>query len=376
MSTSYVTKYTYAYFRCRIAGQVCSLQHGSAFTAARHTPSSLARNTSYCESATSIPFRTAIALPYNVHVTRIFRGMSTIQNVAILGADGNLGPSILNALAAAPFTVTVIKRATSTSPDNAYPSGVKVSRVPDDLPLDALTAALAGQDALIVTIKATQSDVQKRLADAAVQAGVKRFMPADFGSCDSSTQQAQDLVPLFKHKAELRAHVQDLAKKHPAFSWTSLVTGHFFDWSLPFIHVDLPGRKADVLGDGDSVCSMSTLSRIGEATVRVLQRPAETANQMLFVQSFCVTQNAVVSAFEKATGGGAWEVEKFPADQFREDMRARAANGDKEAVEHLVYYLGVVDGDWRKKDGFAMDMLGLKDEDVEAVVRDVVRKSS
>lgn len=97
---------------------------------------------------------------------------------------------------------------------------------------------------------------------------------------------------------------------------------------------------------------------------------------MLYVQSFCVSQNAIVTAFEKATSNDKWTVEKYDADDFREREKARASKGDAEAVEELVYYLGVVDGDWTKKKGFAMELLDLKDEDVEAVAKDVVARFS
>ncbi|KAI7002776.1 NmrA-like family protein [Hortaea werneckii] len=280
--------------------------------------------------------------------------MQPIKNVAILGADGKLGPAVLEALVSASFTVTVLKRESSKSSDEHYPPSVKVARVPDDL----------------------NTEVQKKLADAAVQAGVRRMIPADFGSCDSSTTEAQELVPLFKHKADLRQYLQTLAAQHKGFTWTSLVTGHFFDWSLPFIHVHLAERRADVLDAGEHRCSMSTLARIGEATVQVLRKPEVTENQMLYVQSFCVSQNAIVKAFEKATANDRWTVEKYDADDFREREKARASKGDAEAVEELVYYLGVVDGDWTKKKGFAMELLDIKDENVEAVAKDVVARFS
>ncbi|KAI7462482.1 NmrA-like family protein [Hortaea werneckii] len=302
--------------------------------------------------------------------------MQPIKNVATLGADGKLGPAVLEALVSASFTVTVLKRESSKSSDEHYPPSVKVARVPDDLNVESLATTLQGHDAFVITIKGSQTEVQKKLADAAVRAGVRRMIPADFGSCDSSTTEAQELVPLFKHKADLRQYLQTLAAQHKGFTWTSLVTGHFFDWSLPFIHIHLADRRADVLDAGEHRCSMSTLARIGEATVQVLRKPEVTENQMLYVQSFCVSQNAIVKAFEKATANDKWTVEKYDADDFREREKARASKGDAEAVEELVYYLGVVDGDWTKKKGFAMELLDLKDEDVEAVAKDVVARFS
>jgi len=296
----------------------------------------------------------------------------TIHNVALLGADGNLGPAVLHALVAGGFKVTVLKRQGSKSPDQ-YPHSVKVSRIPDDLPFDALTDALKGQDALVATIKGTQSDVQKKLADACIRSGVQRFIPADFGSCDSSTELSQQLVPLFKHKTELRQYLQQLAEKHKSFTWTSIVCGHFFDWSLEFIHINLQARKADVLDDGEYKCSMSTLARVGEATARVLQRPEQTENQMLYVQSFCVSQNEVVRAFEKATGEK-FAVTRHDGEKFKNEERAKADEGNLEALEELVWYLGTVDADWTKRERFAMELLGLEEEHLDGATKEVVRQ--
>ncbi|TKA59914.1 hypothetical protein B0A55_11606 [Friedmanniomyces simplex] len=298
--------------------------------------------------------------------------MPPIKKVTLLGADSKLGPAILQALLSANFTVTVLKRQSSKSSDD-YPGHTTVKRLPDDLPLETLTPALQGQHALIASIKGSQVAIQQRLATACVQAGVSRFIPADFGSCDSSSPLTQELVPLYKSKTELREYLQHLATQHPSFSWTSLVCGHFFDWSLEFIHLWPHERRADILDDGETRFSISTLSRIAEATARILLKPAETGNRMLYVQSFCVTQNQIIGAYEAVMGRG-WEVRRFESGGFRDEQKAKAEGGEVEAVEELVWYLGTVDADWRSREGFAMELLGLEDEDLGEAVEGVVRR--
>lgn len=177
-----------------------------------------------------------------------------------------------------------------------------VQKVNDDFSVPDLTSALHGIDAVVVTIKGSEIAVQKRLAEACCQAHVKRMIPADFGSCDSSSAITQELVPLYKRKTELREYLTQLAQQHADFSWTSIVGGHFFDWSLAFIHIWLEERKADVLDDGSRRASYSTLARVGEAVAQVLRKPAETKNVMLYVQSFCVSQLDIIHSFEKVTG--------------------------------------------------------------------------
>lgn len=258
-----------------------------------------------------------------------------IKKVTLLGADGKLGPAILQALLSNGFKMTVLKRSSSKSPD-AYPPNVEVAKVSDDFPIDAVANTLKGQDALIATIKGKQVELQDNLAQACVKAGVQRFIPADFGSVDSSSQKAQELVPLFKRKTELRERLTTLSEKNNSFSWTALVCGHFFDWSTEFLHIWIKERRADILDDGEVRWSASTLSRIGEATARILLNPEATRNKMVYVQSFCVSQNQVIKAFENATGSS-WQITRFNSDQYEAEEKKKADDGDLESVENLVW---------------------------------------
>lgn len=281
---------------------------------------------------------------------------------------------VLHALVKDGFNVTVLKRASSTSSSD-YPAGVKVAEIDDAFAVDDLVPIFKGQDAVVVTIKGTQVDIQKRLADASVKAGVKRFIPADFGSCDSSDPHAQDCVPLFANKTELRSYLTDLAKSNETFTWSSIVCGHFFDWDTAFLHIWPKERRADIVKSGDLKASYSTLARVGEATSRILQRPAETANRVLFIQSFCVTQVQIVEAFEKASKAK-YEVAWLDADTYEREQKVKRDEGDKEAIENLVWLLGAIEGNWEVRDEFAMSLLGLGNEDLDNAVEKVVKDSA
>jgi hypothetical protein len=295
----------------------------------------------------------------------------SIKNVTLLGANGTVGPMVLHALVKDGFNVTVLKRASSNSPTN-YPAGVKVASVNDSFAVEDLVPVFTGQDAVVVTIKGTQVDIQKRLADAAVKAGVKRFIPADFGSCDSSSPHAQDCVPLFANKTELRGYLTSLAEKNKDFTWSSIVCGHFFDWQTAFLHLWPQEKRLDIVKPGDHLkASYSTLGRVGEATSRVLQHPSETANRVLFVQSFCVTQVEISKAFEKASGAK-YDVQWFEAEAYEREQKAKRDEGDKDAIENLVWMLGAIEGNWEEREEVAMGVLGLENEDLEEAAKKVV----
>ncbi|KAI1160869.1 NmrA-like family protein [Nemania serpens] len=299
-----------------------------------------------------------------------------IKTVALLGANGNLGTVVLQALiSSGHFRVTVVKRESSPySLPPAAAQNVGLKTVDDELSLESLTAVLAGQDAVVVSIPLRDPAQHLRIADAAAAGGVRRVIPADYGSCDSDSPRAQDLVPLFKHKAAVRARLQHLAASRADLAWTSLVVGHFFDWGLRenFLHFDLATRRAEILDHGRYKSSTATLARVGEAIIAVLAQDAEaTKNRVLFLQSFCVSQLDVLAALEKATGAK-WEVSFVETEAFIAERKARADAGDKKAVEDLVFALGAIDGNWESREGFAMDLLGLENEDLDEVVRRVV----
>jgi uncharacterized protein YbjT (DUF2867 family) len=149
--------------------------------------------------------------------------MTTIKNVALIGASGNLGPSILNAfLANGSFNVTVISRESSTA---TFPSGVKVIKT--DYSSNSLVSAFEGQDAVVSIAGPGQLSDQQQYIDAAIAAGVKRFMPSEFGS-DISNPKARELVPIFAPKAQVTEYLE--AKESDTFSWSAVANGPFFDW--------------------------------------------------------------------------------------------------------------------------------------------------
>ena len=294
----------------------------------------------------------------------------TLTKVALIGANGHLGPHVLSALLSADFKVTVLSRHSSTS---TYPSTVTVKHISSNPSHAELVDVLTSQDVLITTFGGTNSALQIKLADACVSAGVQRFIPADFGSCDSSSSLALELILIFREKSKVREHLRGLEGK---LSWTSLVTGHFFDFGLEsgLLLMDIQKRKMIMIDGGEHMWSASTLERVGEAVVAVLKDEEQTKNKMLYVQSFCISQKQLLEVCEKVQGGK-YEVEEVKSEEFIKSKKERTDKdpNDHDARENLVGVVGIIDGDWRNKDGFANNLLGLKDQDLEEAVRGVIK---
>ena len=298
-----------------------------------------------------------------------------IIKVALIGANGRLGPAILNTLlSAGTFTVTVLSRSSSKS---TYPDLVHVAHISDDPPFQEFVDVLRGQDALVVTFAGSNSDLQIRLADAAAQAGVKRFMPADFGSCDSSSPRALDLVPIYRAKQKVRQHLQHLVTSGSGLSWTSLVCGHFFDYGLKsgLLGFDLNAHQARIFDGGDVKWSTTIIGRIGAAVVRVLQCEDETKNRMLYIQSFCISQNDALKSLERITGRD-WQVTHMESEKSIREIKGTLDKDplNDDALEEMVSVLGLVDSNWEAKDDFANPLLGLEVEDLDQVIKTVVNE--
>lgn len=69
-------------------------------------------------------------------------------------------------------------------------------------------------------------DEQKNIIDAAVEAGVKRFIPAEFG-IDTSKEKAVEIMTFLRVKPQIINYLRSIEDK---ITWTGIITGPFFDW--------------------------------------------------------------------------------------------------------------------------------------------------
>lgn len=148
----------------------------------------------------------------------------TYNTVAVAGATGNLGPSLVDALIDAGYQVTILSRN-----DKQYTTNDKVSQVVkvDYSSAESLTAALKGQDVVVSNLP--NHDQQEVLLQAAIAAGVQRFLPSEFG-CNVSGNSNTAALPVFKDgKVPFQKHIEQYRDK---ISYTLVVTGLFLDWCL------------------------------------------------------------------------------------------------------------------------------------------------
>lgn len=215
--------------------------------------------------------------------------MAAYKNVAIAGSTGILGPSVVGAFQkSGHFNITLLARANNIDAVKAQFPDIKVAQIDYDSP-ESLVKALENQDAVVSTLNHDLDKPQIALIDASIKAGVKRFIPSEYGA-DASIQEVRD-VPYLRGKGI----VQDYIVKS-GLSYTFLYTGTFLEWGLKGFFLNPDTADAHVWNRGDIRIGTTLLSDVGLAIVNTLLKPSETENRHLYVASRVTTQNEVLAA--------------------------------------------------------------------------------
>ncbi|CEI67385.1 hypothetical protein FVEN_g5733 [Fusarium venenatum] len=248
--------------------------------------------------------------------------MSALKNIAVAGAAGDLGSAVFNALVTSnKFNLTVLTRKDSKS---TFPSGTKVIQVDYDS-LESLTAALQGQDAVVSTVGSLAIPSQNLLIDAAVAAGVKRFLPSEYGS--NLVAPSVRKLPVFGTKVAIEDKLIELANQGK-ISYTFVYNGIFLDWGIKHnFFFDFSQPELTIWDQGDAEFSTTTLASVGDAVVGVLAHPEETQDRIVYVQDIVLTQNKVLELAKEVSPGKEWKVKHDKIDNITAKSDANVAKG-------------------------------------------------
>lgn len=264
--------------------------------------------------------------------------MTTYKKIAVAGATGTLGPWIVNALVDAGLSVTALSRTGRTNTQDrgtnkatgTLPSAVKSVQV-DYSSEDSLVNALQGHDAVVCNV--TSHETEPLLIDAAIKAGVKRFIPAEFGS-NVSGNAKNAALPVFKtSKAATQKYLKEREDK---ISYTLVVNGFFLDWGIEAgILISKGDRPVKVFDGGNGKHSLSLRSDIGKAVVGILQHPQETKNRAVYVQSTAISQNELFEIAKKVPGFEP-QVQHVTTEQTLKDSYAAMEKGDMSVMLNFI----------------------------------------
>ncbi|RYP09326.1 hypothetical protein DL764_001373 [Monosporascus ibericus] len=291
----------------------------------------------------------------------------TIKNVVVAGGSGNLGNAVVKELLKAGYKVTVFAREDSTS---TFPSEVSVRKVVYGS-VESLKPALEGQDAVVSTLATVAVGGQNPLIDAAVEAGVKRFIPSEFG-INTRIVEGTAIGQLLQGKIKTVDYLEEKTKANPGFTWTGVSSGLFFDWGLAYgsIGFNKSTKTATIYDSGNEVVQASNLGFIGRAVAAILANEDKTANKYLSIGSPNFSQNEVLAIVERETGEK-WEVQRAStADEGKIGLE-KLSKGDYSAFRNLLRERIFKDGAGlsAKGDNSANGMLGLQEESLEDTIK-------
>ncbi|WAO87199.1 NmrA domain-containing protein [Fusarium falciforme] len=229
----------------------------------------------------------------------------TSVKVAIVGATGETGASIVDGLLGSPatkFEATALARPESLekpADTELKKRGVKV--VPADLkgPQDTLVSLLSGIDVLISAIFFGSLADEIPLADAAKRAGVKRFVQSAF----MVVIPPRGVVDFREKKEDILNYIQKLR-----LPYTYIDAGWWYQLTLP----RLPSGRLDYalpvysseprLGvDGNVPSALADIRDVGRYVARVIADP-RTLNKRVHVYNEVLTRNQVYDLVERLSG--------------------------------------------------------------------------
>ncbi|KAK0644147.1 hypothetical protein B0T16DRAFT_447889 [Cercophora newfieldiana] len=215
------------------------------------------------------------------------------------GGIGKHRPSPPQALRQAqpPFeSITVVTRATP-SPD-AFPPDIKI-KVVGYSSKESISVALSGVNAIVSALPIRSASLQSDIIDAAVEAGVKFFIPSEYGLASTDKRINAD----FKNWLPKYEIAQKLAglKQEGKIDYALVFTGLFLDWGMEGIFLDLKNKRVALWDDGNSPISLTTVASIGKAVVGVLQGKVDGTE--VRIKDINLTHRRLYELAAQAVGG-------------------------------------------------------------------------
>lgn len=171
-----------------------------------------------------------------------------------------------------------------------------------------MTAALQGIDGVVSTVAGGAIKSQTVLIDAAVAAGVKRFIPSEYGSCTTHPQ--LQTLPLYENIFNIRQILQAKAEAGN-LTWTVVACGGFQEFLFNGgMLLNFERHEARLFDEGDNRISSNSLANVGKAIVGVFKNFAATRNKIVRISEVIVTQNQVMKIAADLRPDITWKIDK------------------------------------------------------------------
>ncbi|KAI0403536.1 NmrA-like family protein [Xylaria palmicola] len=294
--------------------------------------------------------------------------MAAFKNILLIGATGSIGRYVLEAIVKdASFNLTILQRQSSKS---RIPGHLKTVTITDSYPTEELITVFKGQDVVINCMTTFSVKDQFRMVDAAIVAGVRRYLPSEYG-LNNMRPDAQALSSVFAEKGQVQAYLRAKADEGK-IEWMSISCGMWIKWSMnhDFLGMHVKERRFVFLDDGEGYFSCTTEENTAAGLVQALKVPEETKNTNVYLSDFAITQKQLLDAIERAQGAK-YAVESVDTAKLIPEKQEAARKGDVFAAIELVS-VGFVTGRYGghlEKEGVIMnEKLGLPKHTLDEVV--------
>lgn len=307
-----------------------------------------------------------------------------VSSIAIVGAGGTVGKYVTEALLkTGKHKVTAITREDSS---NTLPEGVIVKKVNYSNP-STVVEALKGQDVFIITMNVmAPGDTEKKLIEAAAEAGVPWVLPNEWGGDPSQTQMGVDTF-LGPAKQQARDLVVSLGKS----AYLSMVSSFWYEFSLAGSEsrygFDFPTKHMTFYDEGKTAINTSTFLQCGRAVAALLSLKilpedendksptiSQFRNKPVFLSSFSISQKDMFDSVLRVTGTKEqdWTIGyQDSRERYKKGLEKMKA-GDRQGYAELLYARGFYPTDeanFEKRGLLHNELLGLPKEDLDEATK-------
>ena len=230
-----------------------------------------------------------------------------MTQVLIAGATGLVGSHLVKACKEQGQDVRALIRPTtladSAKIDPLRASGVAICEgALEDF--DSLERACLGVDAVISAVGGAQIAQQTALIEAASKAGVRRFIPSDYGIDPKVAGDGS--CWLYDEKARIHRALED-----SGLSYTFVHSNGFFEYwvySLGQVGLSAPPDEVQLYGDGRTKAALVSVPDVARVVATTADDPRTESKELSFVIN-AHTQEELIQVWEEMAGK---EVKRVP----------------------------------------------------------------